>query len=304
MASDITIPSGSGNLGTWLYQDKEFPFFATKYRLNEITQTHPRDSDIFIATYPKSGTTWVQTIVHLLLRKKPIESALDWLQPFLELPIVKSNEEGNKLPIAPFFYTEEFIEKLPIPRVFKTHLPWEIVPKNSNAKYIYTYRNPKDIVVSGYHYVKGLKYYSYHGTIDEYISLFKLGKVEYGDWRDHVNSWYNNKHLPNILLLTYEDLSKNFKSSVLRVAAFLSIELTNQLYEFVSDFSSFQSMKSNKFVNKSDVPWNKNTDAFIRNGTVGDWKNYFSDEQCVSFNSWCDEKVNYDINLYYSMKSI
>ena len=285
----IILPvSENKNLGVWKSDDGGdiFPFYLSKKRLEEIATFKPRPSDVFIATHPKSGTTWMQTIVHVLMTHKQVEEQLDGLQPFLELPIVGSVEEGEKLPIAPFFYTLSFLENLANPRVFKTHLPFKFIPYTPDCKYIYTFRNPKDVVVSDFHYAKGMKFTSYKGTFEEYLGLFMRGELSHGFWYDHVLGWWTNRGRPNVLLISYESLILEFKGTVTKIADFLGLKITEEIFQLVLEYTKFDSVKINKFVNKSIIPWNPDSPAFIRKGIIGDWKNHFTQKQNKEFEAW------------------
>ena len=74
---------------------------------------------------------------------------------------------------------------LPSPRLMKTHLPYSVIPKGANeetqCKYIYIVRNPKDVAVSFFHFqekVKGLGY-GYSGPWEFFLNLFLDGKSEF-----------------------------------------------------------------------------------------------------------------------------
>ena len=98
-----------------------------------------RPSDVFIATYPKCGTTWMQQIVKLIVNNG-METGMD-VDEFCPWVVHMTMEE---------------IEAMPSPRFFKTHMPYNLMaggdPVNSPAKYIYVIRNPKDVVVCTYHF--------------------------------------------------------------------------------------------------------------------------------------------------------
>ncbi|GFT07943.1 sulfotransferase 1C2 [Nephila pilipes] len=90
----------------------------------------PRPDDLFIVTYPKCGTTWVQNIVACIFRDgKSFQSALEFLTetPFLEMTGAET-VENTKRPCA-----------------IKTHLPFHVAPWSPAAKYIFVARNPKVI---------------------------------------------------------------------------------------------------------------------------------------------------------------
>ena len=70
---------------------------------------------------------------------------------------------------------------LPSPRILKAHLPYHATPKSSTedtkCKYIYVARNPKDVAVSNFKFVTGLKIFGnkYNGPWEFYAKLFIEG---------------------------------------------------------------------------------------------------------------------------------
>jgi len=67
-----------------------------------------------------------------------------------------SRRPESELPPNP----KPVIELLPSPRLMRSHLPYNLIPKGQDettmCKYIYIARNPKDAVVSLYHFYKKL----------------------------------------------------------------------------------------------------------------------------------------------------
>ena len=82
-------------------------------------------------------------------------------------------------------YPHPDINNLPSPRILKTHLPYNIVPKSASedgkCKYIYVARNPKDVAVSFFKYVTSLKKFGngYNGPWEFFAKLFIEGNGEY-----------------------------------------------------------------------------------------------------------------------------
>ena len=70
------------------------------------------------------------------------------------------------------------IEALPTPRLLKTHLTYNTIPKGANegtqCKYVYVARNPKDVAVSYYHYMQ-TPMWKYKGPWDFFSKLFVDG---------------------------------------------------------------------------------------------------------------------------------
>ncbi|CAF1100097.1 unnamed protein product [Rotaria sordida] len=86
--------------------------------------------DIFLVVYPKSGTTWMQVILYTLMNDgKPFDTNM--AEYFARTPSLELiGERGMK--------------NMHRPCAIKTHLPFNRVPYNENAKYICAVRNPKD----------------------------------------------------------------------------------------------------------------------------------------------------------------
>ena len=224
----------------------------------------PKAGDVFVATYPKCGTTWAQYIVYLLVRRRPIvtgESLAD-LFPHLE-------EVGA-----------EFVRRMATPRLIKTHLPFEMTPFAAAARYILVVRNPFDCAVSFFHHTRGFpRHYDFaDGDIDTFLDCFIDGEVDFGDYFDHLVPWVEAAERPNVLLLTYENLRARPTEGVRSIAAFLGGEVAaaardDAFVESVVAESGFDSMRRDQSRWSSARP----ADApFVRKGLVGGWRDSFS----------------------------
>ncbi|XP_033014612.1 sulfotransferase 2B1-like [Lacerta agilis] len=151
---------------------------------------------------------------------------------------------------------------------------------------VYTLRNPRDVMVSSYHFFKGFKELKDLGTVEEFMERFLSGEVEYGSWFDHVKGWVEMKEKANIFFNTYEELQQDLRGSVQKICHFLGKELNSQQIESVVENASFQKMKNNKMSNFSLVPENifDHTKAkLMRKGISGDWKNHLAVAQSEYF---------------------
>jgi hypothetical protein len=75
-------------------------------------------------------------------------------------------------------------------RIFNTHLRWSIMPKGSAAKYIYVYRNGKDVCASFFHHLTNQADSGpYEGTFDEFVKDWCDNKIIFGNWMKHLKSW-------------------------------------------------------------------------------------------------------------------
>lgn len=266
----------------------------------------PTKDDIFIATYPKCGTTWTQQIVFLLLNDgRPPADIGEYFSkhPFIDML-------GN-----------EGVESMVRPAAIKTHFPFNYVPYSPIAKYICVVRNPKDALVSFFHHTRGIPGYQFaNGSFDTYFELFLEGKVDYGDYFDHLISWWDHRYDQNVIFLTFEEMKQDIGTAVHKIASFIDKSIAQKLekdpifMQNIVHFSSFDYMKkqdqvvrkpyempdqmlSNPTVprvvkeallnhishRQSLDPCDSSTGsqdyAHIRKGIVNDWKNHLTHDQ-------------------------
>ena len=181
--------------------------------------------------------------------------------------------------------SQDKIDALLSPRIFKTHDRWDWIPKSDKVKYIYCYRNPKDVCCSYYNHMKRVfvGHYGYSGTLSDFFSdvFIKPNTAEQGWYFDHVAGWLQQRGNPNILFLTYEDMVEDLKREVLKIVEFLGLECSEEKIDGVVSSSLFDSMSKNPKVNYS---WRdgdkKDPDSkFIRKGKVGTWQDELTKEQ-------------------------
>ncbi|KAI6228742.1 Sulfotransfer-1 domain-containing protein [Aphelenchoides fujianensis] len=240
-------------------------FQAEKVRSAKALQ--PLPSDVFVCTYPKCGTTWIQHICSQLMNGEygPVEGQ----------ELCKTSPMIEKM-------GADYVNTLKSPRLLKTHFNYFNCPKNPKAKYIFAVRNPKDALVSYYFHNRNFKIYNFaDGDFDVFFELFVSGQLGFGDYFDHLLSWLPHINDPNILFLTYEDMFDNLEEAVQKIGYFLGDHAADlvddpvQLEKIVTE-STIDSMKKNQ---SRWFPGNHLRQNFIRKGGSRDWKNYMNREQ-------------------------
>ena len=206
----------------------------------------------------------------------------------------KEVETIDVLSHIPFIETENpdgtfgahIFNGLPSPRYMKTHLPFELweqqLQKHPNLKIIQTIRNPKDTLVSWYHHWRSdINGGAFHGTWDQYFEFFKQKRLSWGDYFEHNANWYKfNKDRKESLVLIYEDMKKSHRHHVMKIAEFLGYDLSDKVIDLIVEKSSFEDMSKKINTAFKEFPgWKSDRSNFIRKGEVGDWVNYFSEEQ-------------------------
>nr|CAD7260735.1 unnamed protein product [Timema shepardi] len=192
--------------------------------------------------------------------------------------------------------------KMKSPRILKTHLPVQMLPKEvwtKKPKIIYVSRNPKDAAVSYYHHHR--LWNGYVGSFEEFMEAFLEDALVYSPFWDHVLDYWEKRDEHNVLFNSYEGMKKNLKSVILKTCKFLGKSYTNDEVESLSDHLSFNSMKDNPSVNlefftKQEIERNNMEETkdlkFIRQGEIGGWKKVMSLELAARFDAWTAEKLD------------
>lgn len=260
-----------------------FPPFISQQVMDVLASEFVvQDDDVFVVTFPRSGTTWTEQIVHLILNQgEQGEQRLTDAAPWLET--LPNRPNGMKA----------FLQTLRGRRLFTCHLPLALMPdfSGSKGKYIYVARNPKDVAVSCYHHVRSFG--GYEGRWEDYFGLFEQGQVMFGSYFDHVLPWWQASHqAANILFLKYEDMKRDLAGAVGQIADFIELPLDQPLLERVVAGSSFRAMTTSEKTNFNWMPQREGTPGQYRKGLIGDWRNQFSPEQSQSFDALYARKMS------------
>ncbi|CAN8022109.1 unnamed protein product [Ixodes persulcatus] len=248
----------------------------------------PLDSDIIIDSYPGCGSSWVVQIVYLLLNN----AHLGKISESLTREVCYLEAEGTA------------VDTYRSPRIIKTHLPFNGIAYTASAKYIYIARNVKDCCVSIYHIMKTFPddYQFQNGTFEDLFECFIRGEMEYNDYFDHLLPWWSYKNEPNILFLVYETMKKEPREHVQVIAKFLG----GVASDFIMEQSKLQSVlrMSNilfmKLKAKEYACVMPKRKFFVREGMIGQWKNFFTGEQSRRIdNKFFQRTVDTPMNLLW-----
>jgi len=253
---------------------------------------------IWLASYPKSGNTWVRLFLkHYFTESEKefkINSLIDdkfknrsfpdkYLLDELNIDYLKFEEI-----VKNWENIQNFMNLNKETNYIKTHSSMctinncKFTTKKNTKGAIYIVRDPRDVLVSNSYYF-GLNYektfermstsnlFEYH-TSGTSGKLFKKSLI--GSWSDNYNSWKNYKLSP-ILIIRYEDMVSNSYLTFLKIIQYLNqidkleideIKVKKSLNE--TDFKKLQKLEKNYgFEDKAKNGF------FFRNGKIGSWKN-------------------------------
>ncbi|XP_060081837.1 sulfotransferase 1A1-like [Ylistrum balloti] len=239
-----------------------------------------RDDDIFLCAYARSGTHWVWEITNMLTTGKP---------EYLKQP--------KEAAMLEFNYPEEF-DAIPSRRTLNTHWPLRLLPTDVKAKklkVIFIQRNPKDVIVSLYHFLKKAKDAAFKGSFDDFFMLFTtVGlMVNWFDYTLEAEKVQKDKTL-DIHVVYYEELKKNPVLAIKRLSEFLGTNCDDEYITKVAEMCTFKGMKKanedvkemDKFMFEEDM-----MKGHYRKGQIGDWKNTLTVAQSEQFDKIFAERM-------------
>ncbi|KAG8079795.1 hypothetical protein GUJ93_ZPchr0007g4236 [Zizania palustris] len=258
----------------------------------------PRPDDVFLTSYPKCGTTWLKALAFAAMARdayppNATDHPLRRLNPHACVPFMEEIYSKRR---------EAKLEGLPSPRLLNTHIAYSLLPETVTTdgccKVVYIYRDPKDMVVSLYHFHRRLQPdLSFADMFDSVLD----GTVPNGPVWDHVlGYWHASVARPDrVLFLKYEDLLQNTDEHVRKLAEFMgrpfsAAEEAAGIVASIVDLCSFDKMK-NLEVNKTGAIVGKFKsiahDAFFRKGITGDWVNHMSPKMASRLDEIFSDKL-------------
>lgn len=297
----LSLPRERGWRTPYLYKFQGFWCQPKEIQAVLSVQQHfqARDSDILLATVPKSGTTWLKALVFAIVNRekfgvsKPhhplLSSNSHDLVPFLEYKLYTNNQIPD-------------LSGIPEPRVFATHMPFPWLPqsaKKSNCKIVYLCRNPLDTFISSWHFVQKLRPESLGPfSIEDAFDMFCKGAIGFGPIWENI-LWYWRESLRNpqkIMFLKYEDMKEDITFHLKKLAKFLDFPFSLEeekrgVIEGIAKLCSFETMKDIDANKKGKSILNIDNKNLFRKAEVGDWVNYLTPSMVQKFSKVLDEKL-------------
>jgi aryl sulfotransferase len=276
-------------------------------------QFSPRDNDIVISTSPKTGTTWTQAIVLNLIflgQEVPYQSEVS---PWLDMRLQPLDDVIN------------LIENQRHRRLIKAHLPLDGLPFFPQLKYIALGRDPRDVFMSMWnHYASSTPdFIAYMNNVpglhgaplspapadihDFWQPWISRGQVE---WEQegfpffgpmhHFQSWWNFRHLPNILLVHYADTLADPAEQIRRIASFLDIIVTDEQIERIVQQTNISAMRTRAEEKEPGLAkvWVDGARSFFFKGTNGRWKDVLTDEELAMYEDTASKVLTPDCRAW------
>ncbi|CAN7004831.1 unnamed protein product [Brassica rapa subsp. trilocularis] len=293
-----------GNLckyqGCWYYYN------TLQGAINFQNHFQPHDTDVILASFPKSGTTWLKALTVALLERSSKHHD--------DHPLLSDNPHA----IVPFLETKLYLRtstpdltmysssSSSSPRLFATHMPLHTVKeglRGSPCKIVYMCRNAKDVLISLWYFkcryqklevtrsVLESTFESFCGGGNFYVSF-------YGPIWDHVLSyWRGSLEDPShVLFMKYEEMKEEPCVQLKRLAEFLGCPFTEEEEESgavdkILELCSLRSLSDLEINRTGKTSNGVDYKFYFRKGEVGDSKNHLTPEMESKIDMIIEEKL-------------
>jgi aryl sulfotransferase len=269
----------------------------------------PRQNDIIVATYPKSGTTWMQRILSLLIFRSDDPVPLDQVFPWWEV---------NRRPIEAV--VEDF-ELQSHRRSVKTHVPFDGIPCFDAVKYIHVSRDGRDVSMSYHNHCTGFRPETL-ARMDEiglaepslrrpyprvdpdpaehFHNWLTVGAIAgqpdgtpYLSYFNYERSFWDARKMPNLLFVHYSDLQTDLTGEMQRIADFLDIDISKEEVERMAASARFSAMRNDAAKLVPNVAKNFEGGALrlVNRGQSGRWRGIYHEADIELFDKKLREAV-------------
>ena len=278
---------------------------------------------IWLASYPKSGNTWVRSIISSLLYSEDGNFNFNLIEKIDQFPekkyfkdLIKDFNDFHEI-FRNWIIAQDKINLDRKIKIFKTHQGKYTINNNNftnsdnTLATIYIVRDPRSLIKSiSNHYTLSMD-----EAFDFLINPRLMGDGKsfeekkdgiyniLGRWDEHYRSWTDNKK--NFLLIKYEDLIKDAEIELKRIIRFLqnylNFQVDNNKIRNILKSTSFENLKKmesagdfKEYENKAEYKKNGEKFNFFHLGPQNIWKENLKHEIALKI-----EK-----NFYKTMKEL
>jgi aryl sulfotransferase len=244
-----------------------------------------RDGDVIISAPSKSGTTWTQLLVALLIFDGPdFPEPISMMSPWMDQKTRSVDEAHGLLAVQEHR------------RFIKTHTPLDGLPLVEEVRYVCVGRDPRDAVVSMKHHpdnvdrevfsrLIGSQSVAPVGTLSDRFDRFLDGD-DFPRWSlrllaHQYQTYWDARDRDNVDLFHFADYSRDLPGELRRLAEFLGIEATDERVGALATEAAIERVRGRA----ADVApeahfglW-KDTSKFFRSGSVGEGVEAMTGEQ-------------------------
>ena len=216
------------------------------------------ESDVFLATFPRSGTTWTRFMLYEIFTGEQA----DFRALMKGIPYIGQQED------APRWLKGGG-------RILQTHEPF----CDRDRKVLYMVRDPRSVVVSQFYWLKRRN--QVDGEIAEFVPEWLKGRLmPWGTWSDHVNYWLDSEpaRSERLHLIRYEEMKAEPKDQIEGILRFLEADVEPGRIDRAIENNTLERMKEKE----DDAPRMKKAARpefrFVRSGSTTGWRKELPEE--------------------------
>ena len=263
----------------------------------------PREGDIVVTTAYKAGTTWTQQILSCLIHPERSPTEASAISPWIDAGFMGVSVEALAAQL----------DALPSPRFVKSHLPLDGLPYSPDVRYLVVARDPRDVFMSLLNHWEnyGEPAYAALGSAlwggDPFPRFVDAPRELFRDWISrgwfpwesegypfwanlgHTQSYWEFRHLPNLLFLHYNDMLADLAGSVRRIADFCGLDASDEDVVRTVEATTFANVKK---VARAQTQaqdgggfFKGGADAFFFKGTNGRWRGLLTEADLALYES-------------------
>lgn len=247
----------------------------------------PRAQDVLLVTPAKSGTTWTQSMIAMLLNGTvELPDKLNTLSPWID---------------GGFGTIDDYLGDLDRQtgrRVIKTHTPAHGVPVWQDVPVISVFRHPLEVFLSIRKHLANAKPVDDHPlltSVDKALPFFLDTPFEDNDIdRDavavivrHFEEMVLSDHIGEKLILNYAGITRDHAGTVARIDAFLGTGASPELRAQITKATEFGAMKTRatEFAPEANNDLWHDDQAFFAGGQSGHWQQAFTEAQIAAYDA-------------------
>lgn len=219
--------------------------------------------DVFLASYPRSGNTWLRFVLGEVLTGK----AIDFDNVDDMIPELKWHRRGVPILAAGG-------------RLIKTHEPF----RKEYRKAMYIVRDVRDVALS--QYARSAQLGIAHADMDGFLVSFLQGRFHgYGAWGRHVRTWLDSPlaHEGKLLVVKFEELRRDPEASLARMVQFLGASAGAEQIRTALANNSVDNMRTKEVHSRKLIQSTTEVGRFVRKGAVQGWRSVLTPAQLQLF---------------------
>lgn len=244
----------------------------------------PRRGDVILTTPAKSGTTWAQSMIAMLLHgTTELPDALGRVSPWIDATFQPVEE------------TRALLDSQSGRRVIKTHTPLDGWPVWDGVDVVAVFRHPMEVFLSSRKHLQnrhGMEWHPMVGdmtaALDFYLDTpFEPAEVD-RDTLETIVAHFRATRLgrwPGALMLNYAGMSRDHAGTISRLDAHLGTGASPELRDRIRQATEFDSMKSKaaRFTPEASNNLWRDTREFFATGRSGGWRSQFTEDQVARY---------------------